>query len=82
MSRLLRSRWLVRTVFAAALVLATWPAWRVALLGAEPTLAELLQLICATPPPEAGWQIGVRGRPSPAGLSRVVRSPTASGLER
>lgn len=63
MSRLLRSRWLVRTIFAAALVLATWPAWRVALLGAEPTLAELLQLICATPPSEAGVRAGVTGRP-------------------
>ncbi|MDM0009507.1 hypothetical protein QTI51_32395 [Variovorax sp. J22G73] len=62
MSRLLRSRWLVRTVFAAMLVLATWPAWRVASLGAEPTLAELLQLVCATPPPETDGPAGATGR--------------------
>lgn len=53
MTRLLRSRWLVRGLFAGALVLATWPAWRVRLLGSEPTLAELVQLICVTPTPPA-----------------------------
>jgi hypothetical protein len=31
-------------------VLATWPAWRVLFLGTQPTLAELLQLICTTTP--------------------------------
>jgi hypothetical protein len=62
MSRLLHSRWLVRTFFAATLVVATWPAWRVALLGAEPTLTELLQLICVTPPPEAAVSAGATGR--------------------
>jgi hypothetical protein len=33
-------------VLAVVLVLATWPAWRVLMLGAEPTLEELRQLVC------------------------------------
>jgi|KBSMisStandDraft_5_1062788.scaffolds.fasta_scaffold51333_2 hypothetical protein len=41
-----RSRWLVRMALAVALVAATSPAWRVLLLGADPTLDELLQLRC------------------------------------
>jgi hypothetical protein len=41
-----RSRWLVRIAFMVAIVAATSPAWRVLLLGADPTLDELLQLRC------------------------------------
>lgn len=52
MARLLRSRRLVRGLFAMALVLATWPAWRVTSLGSKPTLAELVQLTCTTLPPQ------------------------------
>jgi len=33
---------------AAALLLATWPAWRVLTLGDNPTLEELLQLVCSS----------------------------------
>jgi hypothetical protein len=33
-------------VFGAALVLATYPAWRFWLLGVKPTLDDLLQLRC------------------------------------
>jgi hypothetical protein len=40
---------IARAVLVAALVLATWPAWRVLLLGDNPTLDELLQLICSAP---------------------------------
>jgi hypothetical protein len=32
----------------AGLILATWPAWRVLLLGANPTLEELRQLVCSS----------------------------------
>lgn len=37
-----------RIALVCALLAATWPAWRVALLN-EPTLEELLALICSTP---------------------------------
>ena len=77
MTCLLRSRWLVRGLFAGALVLATWPAWRVTLLGSEPTLAELVQLICATPSARTSVLPVAPG----AGL-KDVRSPTDSGLKR
>jgi hypothetical protein len=32
----------------AGLTFATWPAWRVLLLGEKPTIDELLQLVCST----------------------------------
>lgn len=67
LTHLLHSRWLVRGLFAGALVLATWPAWRLTLLGSEPTLAELVQLICVTPAP-----------PAPAPLARTSVLPVAS----
>jgi len=41
-----RSRWLVRIAFVVAIVAATSPAWRMLLLGVDPTLDELLQLRC------------------------------------
>jgi hypothetical protein len=41
-----RSRWLPRLVLALVLLLATWPAWRVLLLDSNPTVDELLSLIC------------------------------------
>jgi len=44
------SRWLVRTALVVALLAATSPAWRVLLLGADPTLDELLQLRCRGEP--------------------------------
>jgi hypothetical protein len=49
--RELRSRaakWLPVVALAGALLLATWPTWRVLMLGDNPTLEELLQLICST----------------------------------
>lgn len=49
-----RNRWLVRTLFVAAMAMASRPAWRVALLDSEPTLAELQQLICAAPAAAVG----------------------------
>ena len=42
------SDWLPRIVLAAALVLATWPAWRVLTLGERPTLEELMQWVCSS----------------------------------
>jgi hypothetical protein len=41
-----RSAWPARIAFVVAIVAATSPAWRVLLLGADPTLDELLQLRC------------------------------------
>jgi hypothetical protein len=39
---------LVTCLLAAGLVGATWPAWRVLLLGDKPTFEELLLLVCST----------------------------------
>ena len=41
-----RHRSVVRVLLAVALVAATSPAWRVLMLGANPTLDELLQMRC------------------------------------
>jgi hypothetical protein len=38
--------WIVRAVLVLALLGATSPAWRVLLLGAHPSVDELLQLRC------------------------------------
>jgi hypothetical protein len=43
------AKWLPRLALALALLLATWPAWRVLTLGDSPTIDELLALICSTP---------------------------------
>jgi hypothetical protein len=47
--KLVFNPWIVRTCFATALVIATYPAWSVVLLGSEPTFNELLELICSVP---------------------------------
>ncbi|MES2740968.1 MAG: hypothetical protein V4754_08440 [Pseudomonadota bacterium] len=39
---------LAGAVLAAALVAATWPAWRVLMLGERATFEELLMLVCST----------------------------------
>jgi hypothetical protein len=39
---------LAACLLAAGLVGATWPAWRVLLLGDKPTYEELLLLVCST----------------------------------
>jgi hypothetical protein len=43
------AKWLPRLALVLALLLATWPAWRVLMLGDDPTIDELLKLICTTP---------------------------------
>jgi hypothetical protein len=42
-------RSIVPALFAIALTMATWPAWRLLFLSSEPTLEELLQMICSRP---------------------------------
>jgi hypothetical protein len=44
---------LAACLLAAGLAGATWPAWRVLLLGDKPTFEELLSLICSTERKEA-----------------------------
>jgi hypothetical protein len=47
-----RSPWsslLAACLLVAGLVGATWPAWRVLMLGDKPTFEELLLLVCSTP---------------------------------
>lgn len=36
-------------LFLAAFAAATWPAWRLLFIGPDPTLEELLQIICSKP---------------------------------
>jgi hypothetical protein len=47
--RFLAAKWLPPVALAGALLLATWPAWRVWMLGDQPTLEELMQMVCSSP---------------------------------
>lgn len=66
-------RAVARSLLLAALVVATWPAWRVALMGAEPTLEELLHLVC-TPPAWASGAFSASG----AAAAPVPPAPAAA----
>lgn len=54
----------VRACLAGLVIAATWPAWRLMLLGAAPTDDELLQLRC-----------GVRAAAPDATLARAASGP-------
>ena len=41
-------RWVPSALLAVALATATYPAWRVMLLGKDATIDELLQLVCSS----------------------------------
>jgi hypothetical protein len=43
-------KYLPAAILAVALAAASWPAWRVWMLGDAPTIDELLQLACAPRP--------------------------------
>jgi hypothetical protein len=62
---------LVTCLLAAGLVGATWPAWRVLLLGDKPTFEELLLLVCSTE--KKGESKPAKGevtQPPPPGLQK------------
>jgi hypothetical protein len=61
----------VGIVFAVALGAATAPAWRVVLLGAEPTLEQLLALRCSSRDAAAA------GGPAPPALESASRRDIA-----
>ena len=58
-------------VFAVALGAATAPAWRVVLLGAEPTLEQLLALRCS------GRDAAAAGGPAPVARESASRRDVA-----
>jgi hypothetical protein len=43
-----RSTWLIRLLVCLSLLMALWPVGRLAMMGFEPTLEQLLQLRCAS----------------------------------
>jgi hypothetical protein len=61
----------VACLLAAGLVGATWPAWRVLLLGDKPTFEELLLLVCSTE--KKGQATAAKGE---------VRQPPPPGLQK